>query len=217
MSESTMSKTTLAALLSTCLLLGCGGEPAEERQAATPAGEAKQTAPKAQAKGDPCAPLNNDPVRYDPTGKPMGFGFEYPGGWEVNESFYAAGVSSVDIVTYLDPDRRSPDYVLRFGHSLKQANDNAPGLVEVWRKLPVIDGVEEVPVGDRTLYIARTRMGEIVGYQALFPAPDSETSAWLVSGGVTRAPDGCEEESVAAVERILRSMTPNQEIGEPPE
>jgi hypothetical protein len=56
----------------------------------------------------------------------------------------------------------------------------------------------------------------MTGYQALFPDVTSGSRAFLVSGGVTDAPEPCEEQAVEAVERILRSMKPNPEIGPPP-
>ena len=59
-------------------------------------------------------------------------------------------------------------------------------------------------------------MGEMVGYQALFPDVTSEGKAWMVSGGVTEAPDGCEDKAFAAVERVIRSFQPNADIGPPP-
>lgn len=207
----------LAGALAIGLLAGCGGESAGEpaRQAAAP--EPAGSAREAPAAGSRCAPLDNPVERYDPGGKPMAFGFEYPGGWVVQEQFTSSGVSSIDIVGRIDPESRSPDFVFRIGHVVTKPNANAPKLVATWQKLPMVEGIEEVPVGGRTLYIAKTRMGEMIAYQALFPDSASETSAWLVSGGLPQVPDGCEEAAFAAFERLLHSLEPNPEIGAPPE
>lgn len=64
--------------------------------------------------------------------------------------------------------------------------------------------------------MAWSRVGEMVGFQALFPGVTSEAKAWMAAGGVTSAPRGCEDEAIADVEGIIRSFTPNPDVGAPP-
>lgn len=199
-------------LLAVLVIAGCGSDTPDS-DGSQAAGEAPSQAPATETRSaDPCAPLDRSPVAYDPRGKPMAFGFEYPSGWEIREDFFPGSVSSIDVSLTLDPDGNLPDFVLRIGHALDRPNDGAEALLALWNNTPTVETVEELPLGDRRLFIARTRLAEMVSYQALFPVPDQAGSAWLITAGITRAPDECSEAAQQAVERMLRSLTPNDTI-----
>lgn len=202
-------------------VVGCGApeQPGStgvtaERDASMAETGTEDAAVVAGSTGGPCAALDASPVRYDAAGKPVAYTFEYPSGWDVNELF-ASGATSLDITKNLD-EQAYPEFVLRFGHVVDKPLDKPMNLVETWRKLPMVEEVAEIDVEGRTMYVAKTRIGEMVGFQALFPDVTSKTNAWMVSGGVVDVPKGCEEAGVAAVERIIRSFAPNRDIGPPP-
>lgn len=206
--------------LAAAVFVGCGSPEPPTGNATEGAGASAietQAAPEkvAESAGGPCSALDVDWVRYDAAGKPVAYTFEYPSGWEINELF-SSGATSIDVTKSLG-ENRFPDFVLRFGHVVDKPMDNPENLVATWKKMPMIEEVLEVDVEGRTMWVARSRIGEMIGFQALFPDVSSESKAWMVSGGVSDAPDGCEDAAVAAVERVIRSFKPNPAIGAPPE
>lgn len=218
--------------LSVLVFLGLGcGAPEPDAEASTAGGDAQTGVAEAAgpeapttstqanaASGDPCSVLASENARYDASGNPVAYTFEYPSGLKVAELF-ASSATTIDLTKDLDDDNL-PDFVLRFGHVVTNPMDNPERMVEVWKQQPKnLGGPEEImelDVEGRTMYLARVRMGEMVSFQALFPDVTSDSKAWLVSGGITNAPDECEEQAIAAVERVMRSFQPNPEIGSPP-
>jgi len=216
------SKSLLAVVALTLLAAGCGSSddasesaaPAASDTTATETADAAPSEERAPVSSDPCSVLDDAPIEYDAAGKPVVFTFQYPGGWQLDELF-TGSASSIDVTRDVDGDE-FPDYVLRFGHSPVKPQENVDNLVAVWRQLPTTEELTEVEIEGRTMYLVKSRIGEMTGYQALFPDVTSGSRAFLVSGGVTDAPEPCGEQAVEAVERILRSMKPNPKIGPPP-
>lgn len=148
-------------------------------------------------------------VRHDTRGKPLLFSFEMPQGFEVNE-FSGGSTAGVDLT--IDPDGKGgDDYVLRFAQNTGQPL-NPSTQVELWRKLPMLDELIEHDVDGRTMFISRSTMGEMVGYQALFPSAEEADVSWLVIAGITSAPKECRDEAVETVERILKSFERNPQV-----
>ena len=77
--------------------------------------------------------------------------------------------------------------------------------------------VLEKSVGGRTMYVQRTRMGEMSGFVALYPAAGNATGAYSVLGGLTAAPKPCRDEAAEVLERMLLSFEPNPRIGPIPQ
>ena len=167
-------------------------------------------APAAGAQ-DACAGLDKPLVRYDTAGKPFVFTIEYPEGWYPHE-LIAGSAASLDFSD--EESEFGSDYVLRFG-STSNVLANAANLVETWRKMPISEELREIELeSGRTMVINRTRMGEMVGFQVLLPDPASE-GAFLVSGGITSAPDECRDRAAEVVEQMLASLRPNAEFAAP--
>lgn len=198
----------------------CGGQEVSTKQAAEPPAPAKvkqsdssRTAP-AQPAGDPCAPLQAKMVRYHTAGKPFFFTFEMPEGFTVKE-FHTETVSHVDITMNVD-GKGTDEYVLRLMQNGK-IQENSEKLPDTWKKLPSTEAVLEKEVDGRTMYVSRSRIGEMVGFQGLFPAFGSPPGAYLVMGGVTSAPKPCRALAAEVVERMLMSFERNPQVGEIPE
>lgn len=197
----------------------CGGQEVSTKQAAEPPAPAKakqadssRTAPP-QPSGDPCAPLQAKMVRYDTAGKPFFFTFEIPEGFTVKE-FHAETVSHVDVTLNVD-GKGTDEYVLRLMQNSK-VQENPEKYPDTWKKLPSTEAVLEREVDGRTMYVSRSRIGEMVGFQGLFPAFDSPSRAHFVMGGVTSAPKPCRALAAEVVERMLMSFERNPQVGEIP-
>lgn len=202
------------------LLVSCGGNEAEAPVGAEPGAPAvaDREAPPAEAPiatpDDPCAPLEASMVRFDTRGKPFLFSFERPEGFEVDE-IHAGPMSGFDLT--LDADGTGGnDYVLRFSQTTSP-KQNMSALVPLWRDQPMTEKLIENEVDGRTMVIHRTRMGEMVGYQGLFPDFDDPNASYLVSGGITDAPKPCMAQAAEMVERILMSYQRNPEVGARPD
>ena len=197
-------------LSSLVFVVACGGQEAESTSESDPsvapsgAAESRPVDPP-QPDGNPCAPLDAKMVRYDTEGNPFFFSFEIPEGFTVDE-FYGPAISGADIT--------AAEYVLRIVQN-SGTNDNPDRLVEIWRKLPLTDVIEK-EIDGRTMHVQRTKMGELVGYNALFPDFESSRGAHLVIGGVTDAPKPCGEQAAEAVERIIMSFEKNSRVGDQP-
>lgn len=187
----------------------CG--PQEKKPAAPEAPSAatvrEETRPSARpaSPDDPCAVLRAPMTRHDASGSPLAFSFEMPEGF-VPKDFSKGETVNVDVTRDLDGDR-ADEYVLRLAYSTKPV-EGPEKLVEVWRKLPTTVKVLEKQVGGRTMYVQRTRLGEMTGFVALFPAPGSPTGAYSVLGGLTGAPKPCRDEAAEVLERMLLSFEP---------
>lgn len=175
--------------------------------------EAAPAARPASAEG-PCAVLRAPMTRHDAAGSPLAFSFEMPEGF-VPKDFSRGETVNVDVTRDLDGDR-ADEYVLRLAYSTKPVA--APEkLVEVWRKLPLTVKVLEKSVGGRTMYVQRTKMGEMSGFVALYPIAGNATGAYSVLGGLTAAPKPCRDEAAEVLERMLLSFEPNPSIGPIPQ
>lgn len=175
--------------------------------------EAPQTARSATS-WDPCAVLRAPMTRHDAAGSPLAFSFEMPQGF-VPKDFSKGETVNVDVTRDLDGDR-GDEYVLRLAYSTKPIA--APEkLVEVWRKLPLTVKVLEKRVGGRTMYVQRTKVGEMSGFVALYPIAGNATGAYSVLGGLTAAPKPCRDEATEVLERMLLSFEPNPSIGPMPQ
>jgi len=175
--------------------------------------EAASTA-RSAAPSDPCAVLRAPMTRHDASGSPLAFSFEMPEGF-VPKDFSKGETVNVDVTRDLDGDR-DDEYVLRLAYSTKLVA-GPEKLVEVWRKLPMTVKVLEKSVGGRTMYVQRTRMGEMSGFVALYPAAGNATGAYSVLGGLTAAPKPCRDEAAEVLERMLLSFEPNPRIGPIPQ
>lgn len=214
-------KSKLVTALILIFVAACGSpeqstetEPANEAASSPAEAPAAPVEEVAESSGNPCVALEAKPVRYDAAGKPVVYTFEYPSGWKINELF-TSGATSIDVTKSVE-NERFPEFVLRFGHVVDKQMDHPENLVATWRKMPMTEDISEIDIEGRTMYVSRTKMGEMVGFQALFPDVTSDSKAWLVSGGVTNAPKECRDEAIDAVERIIRSFKPNPDIGPPP-
>ena len=198
-----------ATLIATLLFTACG-ERAVPADASTDRSATAATASAAPSVSNgPCAPLDAATVRYDTRGKPLLFSFEIPKGFEVSE-FGGGGTAGVDVTMNLD-GKGGPDYVLRFAQNTDQPL-NPSTQVELWRKLPMIEQITEHDINGQTMFISRSRTGEMVGFQALFPSAGKADESFLVIAGVTQAPEECREQAAAAVEKILKSFARNPEV-----
>jgi hypothetical protein len=197
----------------------CGGQEVSTKQAAEPPAPAKakradsRRAAPAQPAGVPCAPLQAKMVRYDTAGKPFYFSFEMPEGFTVKE-FHAGTVSHVDVTRNVD-GKGIDEYVLRLMQNSK-VQENPERAPDTWKKLPSTEAVLAKEVDGRTMYISRSRIGEMVNFQGLFPAFDSPSGAHFVMGGVTSAPKPCRTQAGEMVERMLMSFERNPRVGEIP-
>jgi hypothetical protein len=202
----------LAALL---ILTACGGESARTdspEQTATPVtGTSAGVQPSAAAAAweNPCAPLEAEMVRYPTAGKPFLFSFEIPRGFTVNEHDYGDTISAD--VTYNAGERG--EFILRLVQTRSTRIDNSERLVDGWRKTPYTEKVIEHEVAGRTMLVQRSRMGEMVGFNALFPDFSSESGAFMVIGGVTSAPKPCRDQAADMVERMIASFERNERVG----
>lgn len=209
-------KTARAFVALLFLFVACGGEKPDAGAGSEPAPPARVAAPKAiegGAPGTPCGPLEAKMVRYETRGKPFFFSFEIPEGFQVDE-LYGPQTAGADIT--FDEDRKgTSEYVLRLVQN-SMTHANVEGMVEMWRKLPMTENVSEIRVDGRTLYIQRSKIGEMTGFQALFPDFSVDQGAHLVIGGITAAPKPCLDQAAETVERILSSLERNPEVGEAP-
>ncbi len=187
--------------------LGRTAEPAKARRA-----EARRSASASPA-GDPCAPLGARLVRNDTAGQPFAFTFEMPEGFVVKD-FSRGETVHADVTFDLD-GKGGDDYVLRIVYNTKVL-ENPEGLVEVWRKLPVTLKVLEKDVEGRTMYVQRTKVGEMSGFVALFPSPGDPSAAYSVLGGLTNTPKPCRGEAAEVLERMVMSFERNPRVGEIP-
>ena len=198
------------------LLVACGREEPERTAGSDSTPPARDAAPKAKearATRDPCAPLDAKMVRYDTRGKPFFFSFERPEKFVVDE-FYGPGVAGADL-TFNADGAGANEYVLRLVQN-SRTNENVERGVELWRKLPTTGSVSEVGVDGRTLYIQRSKVGDMISFQALFPDFDVADGGHLILGGVTSAPKPCRDQAAETVERILKSLERNPDVGEAP-
>lgn len=202
-----------ATLIAALLLTACGerGVPADASGDHSGAAATASDAPSV-ANG-PCAPLDAAMVRYDTRGKPLLFSFEIPGGFEVSE-FGGGGTAGVDVTRDSD-GKGGPEYVLRFAQNTDQPL-NPSTQAELWRKLPMIEQITEHDINGQTMFISRSRTGEMVGFQALFPSAGKADESFLIIAGVTQAPEQCRDQAAAAVEKILKSFARNPEVVSPP-
>jgi hypothetical protein len=149
-------------------------------------------------------------TRHDAAGTPLAFSFEMPEGF-VPKDFSKGATVHVDVTRDLDGDR-SDEYVLRLSYPTRTVS-NLENLVAVWRKLPTTVKVLEKSVGGRTMYVQRTKVGEMSGFVALFPSPGDPSAAYSVLGGLTNTPKPCRGEAAEVLERMLLSFEPNPSIG----
>ena len=185
----------------------------EAPEAPAPAPQVREgaaSAARSEAASDPCAVLRAPMTRHDAAGSPLAFSFEMPAGF-VPKDFSKGETVNVDVTRDLDGDR-ADEYVLRLAYPMKVVA-SPEKLVEVWRKLPMTVKVLEKSVGGRTMYVQRTKMGEMEGFVALYPAPGDATGAYSVLGGLTAAPKPCRGEAAEVLERMLLSFEPNPSIG----
>lgn len=176
----------------------------------------EEVAPTARSAvpADPCAVLRAPMTRHDAAGSPLAFSFEMPEGF-VPKDFSKGETVNVDVTRDLDGDR-ADEYVLRLAYSTKPIA-TPEKLVEVWRKLPSTVKVLEKSVGGRTMYVQRTKMGEMSGFVALYPIAGNATGAYSVLGGLTAAPKPCRDEAAEVLERMLLSFEPNPSVGPIPQ
>lgn len=200
-------------------LAACGGPEATKpaantapARAETARSEPRRAAP-ASANEHPCAPLQARFVRYDTAGKPFFFTFEIPEGFTVKEQF--TGNTAVADVTLNVDGKGIDEFVLRVMQN-SDTIDNPAGLVEVWKKQPLTDGILEKNLDGRTMFVQRARMGETTNYTALFPSAAATQKAHLVMGGLTAAPKPCRAEAAEVIERMIMSIERNREVGAAP-
>jgi len=210
-----------ALLFAVSLVLACGSPesrveaPSSETPAASGGVSANRSATTEPASAsNPCDALDARLERYDTSGKPFFFTFEAPATWTVNE-FYGGPVAGFDI-TLNEDGNGGDDYVLRFTQTDKLL-ENSDNLVETWRKSPATVSVSEKEIEGRIMYLSRTRLGEMTGFQILFPALDAERGAYLVSAGITATPKGCHDKAVEVIDRIINGFEVNHDIGPAPE
>lgn len=205
--------------LSFAMVVSCGSPEQESNTEPRPgAVESAERQPASEQQpssgGDPCDALDADLVRYDSSGKHIAYSFSYPDGWEI-DLLVQGSATSIDVKTNVDA-QGADEFVFRFGHMAGKPMENVENLVATWRQMKMIEEMTEIDVEGRTMYLARSRIGEMTAFQALFPDVRSDSGAWLVSGGVVSASDGCEEQAVEMVERIMSSFRPNPDIGPAP-
>lgn len=211
----------IAGTAACCLIvvMGCGGETVETAQvntaeAATATGVPEvQQAAAAVTSSDPCAPLEAGMTRYDTAGTPFSFSFEIPAGFTVRE-MHQGSVSTADVTLNLD-GAGGDDYVLR----LSQNNDlteKTSHLVKAWKAHPWTEKVLEQDVGGRTMFIHRSRIGDMVNFVAYVPSP-ADPSAWhMVMAGVTSAPTPCGDQAADSIETMLTSFEANSRMSATP-
>jgi hypothetical protein len=206
---------SLAMLLTFLLLFAACGETTTEtasnREAeASPASPASAPEPATPAAvSDPCAPLEAAMTRYQTAGKPFRFSFEIPRGFTVNE-LHADETSAADVTWNAG---ESDEFVLRLIQTTKRI-DNTDRLVEGWKKFAYTEKVLDKEVSGRTMHVHRTKMGELVGFNALFPDFGSAQGMNMVMGGVTSAPQPCRESAADMVEKMILSFERNEQVGE---
>ncbi len=200
----------LSALAAACGPQAKKPEAPEPPASATTVREEPGPAERPESAADPCAVLRAPMTRHDAAGSPLAFSFEMPEGF-VPKDFSKGELVNVDVTRDLDGDR-ADEHVLRLAYSTKPV-ERPEDLVAVWRKLPATVKVLEKSVGGRTMYVQRTKVGEMSGFVALFPAPGSTTAAYSVLGGLTAAPKPCRDEAAEVLERMLLSFEPNPRIG----
>jgi hypothetical protein len=206
-------KTIPMILAAVLILAACGGESdrtASDEQLTTPAtaADGAEASPSAVAAADghPCAPLEAGMVRYPTAGKPFLFSFEIPRGFTVNENDYGDTIAAD--VTYNAGER--DEFILRLIQNSSTRIENSERLVDGWRKTPYTEKVIEHEVAGRTMLVQRSRMGEMVGFNALFPDFSSESGAYMVIGGITSAPKPCRDQAADMVERMIASFERNE-------
>lgn len=207
-------RATITILFAALALAGCGGGSAPDGDSsAVPEAETPAEARQAAAGADPCAPLDSELVRFDAAGTPFPYSFPYPEGWQVKTMFTENTVNA-DMITDVDGDG-STDYILRLGGSTDVVG-NVDRLVELNRSIDRIEEVLEVDLGDRTLYVSRSRMGDLVGFSGLFPVPGQPNSAYTFMGGITHAPKTCRDRAEAVMQEIMLGLRPNPEVAPAP-
>lgn len=212
-------KAPIAILSLLVFAAACGGPEASPERAAEPAPSAKTRRadsprkPPAQPPGDPCAPLRAKMVRHDTAGTPFAFTFEMPEGFTLKD-FSRGETVGTDVTFDLD-GKGGDEYVLRLAYNVKVL-ENQAGLVDTWRKLPLTEKVLEKEVDGRTMYVQKTRMGDMTGFNVLFPAFATPSGSHLVLGGITSAPKPCRTQAAETVERMLMSFERNPRVGEIP-
>ncbi len=185
-----------------------------ESDRAKSARKTARLAAKAAPAGDPCAVLRAPMVRYDAAGTPFAFSFDLPEGF-ILKDFSKGQLVNGDVTRDLNGDGMD-EYVLRIAYTAKTIS-NPENLVAVWRKVPATVKVLEKNVSGRTMYVQRTKIGEMTGFVALFPVPGDATAAYHVLGGLTSAPKPCRDEATEVLERMLLSFEPNPHIGPIPQ
>jgi len=208
---------TLVILASLALAAGCGGDgmPTDDPDAVPETGVTADVSPAPDLSAvvrerSDCPDLEPGLVAHDVAGTPFPFGFSVPSGFDV-DGMFTSTVASVDIVKNLDDDP-VPEYVLRLGMP-RSPNRNIDTLVETWRKMPRME-VWQAERDGPALTMGRMTMGELVGYRAIVPSGE-ENVGWVVNGGVTDAPEGCEERALEVVEEILGTLRVNRAVVEP--
>ncbi len=162
---------------------------------------------------DPCAPLEAEMVRYDTSGKPYFFSFEYPRGFTVKE-WFGPGVSGADLTFNVDGKGRD-EYVLRLSQGDKLLA-NPENLVKVWRELPITVSVTEKELDGGTMYIQRANIGGMSGFIALFPALEPSSGSYHLGAGITNAPKPCSAQAQEVVAKIVMSFQRNPNVGPNP-
>ncbi len=204
-------------LASLALAAGCGGDglPTDDPDALPETDVTAEASPAPDLSAvvrerSDCPDLEPGLVAHDVAGTPFPLGFSVPSGFEV-DGMFTSSVASVDIVKNLDDDP-VPEYVLRLGMP-RSPNRNLDALVETWRKMPRME-LRELGTDGAGITLGRMAIGELAGYQAIVPSGE-ENVGWVVTGGVTDAPDGCEERALEVVEDILGSLRVNRAVVEP--